>query len=325
MIFGGAIVETMARKHSKEVVIVILLALVLCALIPCHGLAQTSVVITADDQFRFAENYFQRGEYYRAISEYERFIHFFPKEPRVESARYKIGLSCFEGRHFKDAVQSFSGLIEQYHDTELSMKSYLKMSECYVKLKEFDEALNTLEALLKIAQDQDTKDEALYRRGWIYLETNEWEKAQASFDQISPKNRDEYRLQELSEEMKKKELLKTKNPTAAGLSAIVPGAGHLYCGRKRDAMVAFLLNGAMIFAAVEAFDNDNEALGGLLTFFEIGLYSGNIYSAVNSAHKYNRKQKHDFLEYLRGHSVFGISRQRLDEGQAMALCCKITF
>jgi hypothetical protein len=81
----------------------------------------------------------------------------------------------------------------------------------------------------------------------------------------------------------------------------------------------------MIFAAVEAFDNDNEALGGLLTFFEIGLYSGNVYSAVNSAHKYNRKQKHDFLKYLKEHSVLEVSGLRLNEGQAMALCCKIRF
>ena len=47
----------------------------------------------------------------------------------------------------------------------------------------------------------------------------------------------------------------------------------------------------MIIAAWEAFDNDNEALGSLLTLFEIGFYTGNIYSAVNAAHKYNKKQK----------------------------------
>lgn len=313
----------MNRKHLEE--IIISLAILVGALAPSYVLAQTSVVITAGKQFQFAEDYFDRGEYYRAIGEYERFIHFFPKEPRAERARYKIGLAYLEGRRFKEAMQSFKDLIEQFPDTGLSFKSYLKIAECHVKLGEFDEALGTLDDLLKISQDQEVRDETFYRGGWIFLEMDEWEKAQAAFDRISPKNRDAYRLQELSEEINKKESIKTKSPTTAGLLAVVPGGGHLYCQRYRDAVVSLVLNGAMIFAAVEAFDNDNEALGGLLTFFEIGLYSGNIYSAVNSAHKHNRKQKHDFLEYLKEHSALEVSGQSLDKDPAVALCCKITF
>ncbi len=66
-------------------------------------------------------------------------------------------------------------------------------------------------------------------------------------------------------------------------------------------------------------------LGGLITFFEIGLYSGNIYSAVSSAHKYNRKQKRDFLKYLKEHSILEASAGRADEGLELALVYKITF
>jgi len=311
------------RWHAKG--ILILLAVILCALPSYDILAETSVVLKADDQFGFAEDYFHQGEYYRAIGEYERFIHFFPKEPRVESARYKIGLAYFEGQRFKEAIEAFSRVIQEYPDTELSLKSYLKIAECHVKLGQPDEALGTLNDLLKVSQDQDVRDEALYRGAWIFLEMDEWEKAQAAFDEISPKNRDAYRLQELSEKINKKESIKTKNPTTAGLLSIVPGAGHLYCQRYRDALVSFVLNGAMIFAAVEAFDNDNEALGGLVTFFEIGLYSGSLYSAVNSAHKYNQKQKHNFLEYLKEHSALEVLGLRLDKEHALAFCGKITF
>ncbi|MBW2651408.1 MAG: hypothetical protein JRC66_10550, partial [Deltaproteobacteria bacterium] len=39
--------------------------------------------------------------------------------------------------------------------------------------------------------------------------------------------------------------------------------------------------------------------GGIVTFFELGWYSGNIYSAVSSAHKFNRRTKKDFLQGLR--------------------------
>jgi len=152
------------------------------------------------------------------------------------------------------------------------------VSECHVGLREFGPALTTLDNLLAMEP---------------YLETDAPEKAMASFDKISPKNRDIYCLKRLSEEINKKKFLKTKSPTVAGLLAVIPGAGHLYCERYQDALIAFLLNGAMICAACSS-----EFLGGLITFFELGLYSGNIYSAVSSAHKYNRRKKRTFLQKI---------------------------
>jgi TolA-binding protein len=320
MIFGGSMENSQYLK-----VLVTALGLLLSVLAPPLVHAQTTIVIKADDQFQFAETYFAKGEYYRAIGEYERFMHFFPQDPRVAMARYKIGLSYLKGARFTQAVQSFHDMIEKCEDAGLVMKSYFKMSESYVKLKQFSNALSALDGLIQKTSDLDVKDKAYYKRGWIYLEMDQWEKARASFDSISPKNRDTYRLKQLSDDMNKKESLETKNPATAGWLAVVPGAGHVYCERYRDAFIAFLLNGAMIYAAYEAFDHDNEGLGGLIAFFEIGLYSGNIYSAVNSAHKYNRKHKRDFFQYLKDHSMVEASVMRLHEGQALALSYRITF
>jgi tetratricopeptide (TPR) repeat protein len=311
------------RKHLKVLVSALVLLLSTPMAHCVHG--QTTIVIKADDQFQFAERYFEKEEYYRAVGEYERFIYFFPQDPRVALARYKIGLSYLKGERFTQAVQSFHALIEKHGDTELAMNAYFNLSEAYIMLKQFGNALAALEGLIKQCSDLDVKDRAYYKQGWIYLEMDEWENAQASFDKISPKNRDTYRLKQLSEDISKREFLEIKNPATAGWLAVMPGAGHLYCERYRDALIAFLLNGAMMYAAYEAFDHDNEGLGGLITFFEIGLYAGNIYSAVNSAHKYNRKQKNDFFQYLKDHSMLQASAIRLDEGQALALSYKITF
>lgn len=91
----------------------------------------------------------------------------------------------------------------------------------------------------------------------------------------------------------------SKDPAAAGLmAAVLPGLGHAYCERYKDGLVAFLLNGLFIWAAYEAFEEDHSVLGGILTFLELGWYTGNIYSAVNTAHKYNRAVKNEFLRNL---------------------------
>jgi hypothetical protein len=50
---------------------------------------------------------------------------------------------------------------------------------------------------------------------------------------------------------------------------------------------------------VQAFHSDQDVLGGILTFMELGFYTGNIYSAVNAAHKHNRKVQNDFRESLK--------------------------
>jgi tetratricopeptide (TPR) repeat protein len=320
MIFGEAMRNSL---HASR--LVGLVCLVLYAFTPSRASGQESIIINSDQQFRFAENYFHKGEYYRAISEYERFIHFFPGDERVPLAAFKIGESYFHGERFKEAITAFTLVIETYPDSGYALNSYFRVGDCYLEVKLYDMALATLDNLLRINQDPAVNDEAHYRQGWIYLEKGDWENAQGAFSKVSPENRDRYRLRELSEKMNKKESLKTKNPHAAGLLAILPGAGHAYCERYRDALISFLLNGAMILAAYEAFDHDNEALGGLITFFEIGLYSANIYSAVNSAHKYNVRQKNDLLQYLKSYSTLQASTVTCDGRQGIALTCAIRF
>ena len=152
-----------------------------------------------------------------------------------------------------------------------------------------------------------------------------WEKAKVHFNKISPENREKYRLEQFLSELDNKEQLKYKDPTAAGLLAIVPGAGHLYCERHRDALVSFLVNGALIFAAYEAFDHDQNALGGIVALFEVGLYSGNIYSAVSSAHKYNRYEKDRFLKYLKEQAKIDLSFGGTGGNKTFILSCRVPF
>jgi len=232
---------------------------------PAHLYAAQEIVIDPERQFQFAEDYFQNGEYYRAIGEYKRFIYFFPSSDKVELARYKIGLCFLNGEQYLEAIKAFDELIEDYQNTGYALKSYLKISRAYVLLKRYDAALTGIKNVITIA------------------------------------------------------------PNTAGLLAIIPGAGHLYCERNKDALISFLLNGAMIYAAYEAFDHDLDVIGGIITFFELGFYSGNIYSAVSSAHKYNRDEKSKFLDYLKKNTKVNISLGKHHEGESLLLVCKFSF
>jgi len=292
---------------------------------PAHSYADQEIVIDPERQFQFAEHYFQNGEYYRAIGEYKRFIYFFPLSDKVELARYKIALSFLNGEQYAEAIKAFDELIEDYKNTEYALKSYLKISRAYILLKRYDAALIGIKNLITIAPNKETKNEAYYQGGWVYLEMGLWEKAQKYFEEISVQNRKKYNLKELLIGLDRKLPLKRKNPTTAGLLAIIPGAGHLYCERKKDALISFLLNGAMIYAAYEAFDHDLDVIGGIITFFELGFYSGNIYSAVSSAHKYNRDEKSKFLDYLKKNTKINLSMNNTNQNTSLLLLCNFSF
>ncbi len=277
-----------------------------------------SVMITPDKQFNYAENLFSNHDYSTAVMEYKRFVYFFPEDKRVERAMYQTGMSYYLGGDFKAAVESFKKLVDEYVDTDYAIKSYYKISEAYMKLMAFDPAIINLNNLIVVAYDEDVRDEAYYRLGWIYLETASWEKGRQYFSKISVKNQDKYRLEKLAAELDKEKIIPKKNPKLAGFLSVIPGAGYLYCERYQDALIAFLINGALIYAAYESFDAGNPALGGLLTFVGVGFYAGNIYGAVTSAHKYNRKKTGLFLERLKDNVKINLSADVKNKGVCLS-------
>jgi len=282
-----------------------------------------SIILNPDKQFNYAQELFSAKDYLTAVNEYKRFIYFFPKDERVELAMFQIGQSYFLGRQLDEAVKSFKKLTDQYFETEYSIKSYFKISEVYIALKAFDLALINLNNVITVTKDENIRDEAFYRIGWIYIETASWDNARHYFGKISPGNRNKFRLERLADELDKETLIPQKNPKLAGFLSIIPGGGYLYCERYQDALIAFLLNGGLILAAYESFDKGHGALGGLITFVGFGFYAGNIYGSVTSAHKFNRKETGQFIYKLKKNTRVNLSADL--ENKSVCLSFRFSF
>lgn len=290
-----------------------------------HAHASMELIIDEEKQLSFAEQYFKDGDYRRAIGEYEKFVYFFPESGKIEFTRYKIGLSYMKNEQYDQAVNAFFSIIEDYRDTKYAFKSYIEISRVYLLKKAYSMSLANLNNLIMIAADQATVDEAYHEKAWVYMEMGLWAKAIDCLKKVSLKNQDRYSIKETLNGLAKKNHIKRKNPTAAGFLSVVPGAGHLYCGRGKDALISFILNGAMIFAAYEAFDNDLNGIGGIISFLELGFYSGNIYSAVSSAHKYNRDEQRRFLDYLKKGKRVSISMDNPGKNKSVLILCRFPF
>ncbi len=276
------------------------------------------ILIDSDRQFRFAATCFKKSDYLLAIAEYKRFIHFFPGDKRVREAKYNIAMSWFFSDKMDKAIEAFNEIMDNYEIDDFTIKSYFKKSRCHERLKEYGEATVALLGLSMIADSVETRDEAYYRTGWLWLQSPSWEKSKKYFSKISGENREKYRIPSLAERLEAGPA-KRKGPLAAGLLAIIPGLGHLYCERYHDAAVSFFLNVALAYSAWELFKNGNNALGCLVTLLETGFYSGNISSAITGARKYNRRQKEDFIDHLRRNLKVKLSAQKNMEGVMLSL------
>ena len=269
-----------------------------CAAFPCHagGIPHNE----CERQFAFAESLFEESDFYRAIGEYKRLIFLCPgSETLCEKAFFKIGVSYFKAQQWQKAREALDDFLTRFPGSPMVGEAlYLKgMSEKHLSLHE--EALNTF-AHISETQTGEVREKAIYQSALILVDMQQWKRAGEMFAQIPAGSVFYDSAVVFSAGLENIGNLPHKSPAVAGsLAAVLPGAGHLYTERPRDALVAFLLNGLFIWSAIELFEDDKYVTGGIVTFLELGWYTGNIYSAVGSAHKFNKRTRESFLQGLR--------------------------
>ncbi|MBN2515936.1 MAG: outer membrane protein assembly factor BamD [Deltaproteobacteria bacterium] len=296
-----------------------------CALC-CMALSVASVSVVYGEgpeevkkQYDFAEYLFNEGDYFRAISEYKRFIFIYPGNRLIEKSRFRICESYYRAGRLQEAIDSLTGFIADYPASPFREDAFYLKGLSEKELKRHDEALSSL-AISSASFSKDLRDRSFFQIALIYVDREDWESARASFSKISKDSTLYPSASSFSSGLDSIDRLPRKSPGIAGtLAAVLPGAGHVYTERPRDALVAFLLNGAFIWAAVELFEDENYAAGGLVTFFELGWYTGNIYSAVGSAHKYNRRIKMQFIHNLKERTSLSYRYDRDDSRHYVAL------
>ncbi|ACL06813.1 conserved hypothetical protein [Desulfatibacillum aliphaticivorans] len=298
--------------------------IVLLTILSAPALANQALTIDADSQLAFAESNFSQGEYYRAVSEYRRFLYFFPNDDRAPQAALRIGQSYYLGQDYEEAQKALKSMAAQYPQSPLAAEASLLICQCSVKIQDYEEARTCLSDVVQNAGPGELAQKARYDAGWVYVLEGDFNAAAGVFKGMDRSVWDKYRIPALVAEIDKAGDLQYKSPGTAGVLAVVPGLGHVYTNRYQDAAIAFLLNAGLIIAAYESFDNDQEALGSVIGVVGFGFYAGNIYSAASSAHKYNRRQKAAFTKSLEQVKV-RVSAGALPDGTGQGASLTIPF
>lgn len=279
----------------------ILIIFGLACILPVQIMAG-QVVITPDKQFSYASKLFQDHDYDTAQIEFKRFIHFFPDNPLVNEAIFKTGMALFHLNRFLDAARQFNVLTKQNIQNHFTQEAFFMQSRAFVSLGNMGYAQVVLQNFLMMNDDPDIRDRIHLELAQIHIHasrspgTDELDQAQTHLKKISAANARNFQAHEQIETIQTVQSAPEKNPILAGLFALIPGGGFLYCERFKDAAVAFALNTGLILGAYKAFEDGNPALGGVISFVEAGIYTAGIYGSISAAHKHNHALKIRILD-----------------------------
>jgi hypothetical protein len=75
------------------------------------------------------------------------------------------------------------------------------------------------------------------------------------------------------------------------MSALIPGSGYAYAGRKGAALAAFVINGLFIWTVAEAIDRKNYAIAATAGVLGSGWYFGGIRGSAASVRERNHRAR----------------------------------
>lgn len=252
-----------------------------------------------DQLLTFADQLMREGEYFRAVTEYRRFLFTYPTSTHRAFAHFRIGIALYRGQRYDKAFTTFREVAERYPGTHYAEQAMLWQGESLMRQSQYTAAAQAYEELDKTLQDDEGRQQARYQLGWALLYQRQWQNASTQFQRVTSDSHLYQAAQILATEALNGSKIPRKSPSTAGiLSGLLPGSGQLYIGRAGDALLAFFLNALFTAGIVETINQDKLAIAGILSFFEAGWYAGNIYSAVNGAHKHNRHATETFIRNL---------------------------
>ncbi len=240
---------------------------------------------------RFADHLFGDGDYYRAISEYRRYLYVSRgRGDEAPRAALAIGEALVRGEQWDAAGRQLDGVATRTLDMDVRRTALFGAARAYLEDGRAELAKPRFRLLIA---DPDA-DPALQQSSrlllaWGHFDAGEIEKARELFQSIavsdSPFAKD---AQGVVDAIDKRGELDTKDPIVAALLSIVPGVGHMYLGQWGTGVTSLVWNALFVFAAVWAWIDGDWGVAAVLTFAELGWYSGSMFGAVAGAFRHNR-------------------------------------
>lgn len=249
-----------------------------------------------------ADAFADEGDYYRAITEYKKVIHLFPRYEKLDWVHFQIGRMYYEGGKFPQAKHELLPLTDG-SDKRLKFLAYNYIALSYYENAEYGNAERLFGELRTDPQGEAYRlDYTIYgsmaaagkrRFGEAHERMLTAKKSwQEKSLQASPNSPAAAQYEEFFKTsiplLEKASELSTKSPYwAIFFAAIFPGGGHFFLREWDTGIVSLSLVGGAAFLAYDGFRNESAVQSIIFTTFATGAYIGQIYSSYRTARKYN--------------------------------------
>lgn len=269
------------------------------AFLPGEILAQAPMRSDPEKLLSFAHHLREKEDLYRAEGEYLAFLTLFPQHRRAAEAWFFLGRTRQNVKSWEAALEAFVHAIEQ-GDFHWSGQARWAIGETLMAWGKPLEAAQSFQALAENPAWRNLRSQALWMAAKAWLAARDWEKARAMLRQIPPEDPEgpQAHLMAFRLETEAPWLPKRDEWIAGGLSALLPGAGHLYVGRPWEALTSFVLNFAFLAGSIWSVKEGCLLTSGILSFLELSWYLGGIESAAEAARRYNREQEERWIREL---------------------------
>lgn len=261
--------------------------------------------------YSFAEDLLEAGDWFRAVGEYKRTLFLMghtaaslsgmrPDDPGYP-IQLRIGVALLMADQHRAASDVFYALREAAEgDANTSAQLDWWLANAYTAANDPGWAARRYQSAAELLPGTPLGRMSAYQHGWSLMATRDFVEARTRFDALAGDPALGIKAKAMSQGIDALDTLPYYRPWLAGtLSALLPGAGQVYVGEYYDGGMALLVNGLFIWGLVYAFMNDNIPLGIILSFFESGWYTGNIYAAINYAERSNRHAEEQHIAGLR--------------------------
>ena len=254
-------------------------------------------------QYRYAEQLFESGDYQAARLEYKRLLFYRPDTEFKDIADYRIAQSYYYQNQPERAEHLFREFLAVHPNSDFRFRSQLMIGQLHFDAGKYSLARTTLFELLHSSADTDVMAAAHYLRGWCYVYTTDWDKAIAELRRVDTPQTDtphQKDARQLADTLLENTPLLHKSPQIAGwLSTVVPGSGQFYVGRVKEGVIAAALGGTFIYLVADAIRERRYVDCAGISLIGWQFYWGNRINAQRFASEYNAHRERELIEALK--------------------------
>ena len=269
----------------------LLLAAVLSVLTSPSWASGIEVVVTETVQLGLADAFLAEGEYYRAITEYKKFLFLFPDSGKADYALFGVGTAYYRGEEYEPAARTFAAVLEKYGKGAHAAPSAYFEGVSLWKLGRFDRAEAAFDRVAALEPASEYAPLSLIGKSLLSYDAKNDPGCRGELERFLetyPLDVRAERVRQTIALLDRNREVPRKSPAVAGvMSAVVPGSGYMYAGRYGDGVVALIVNGLFIAGTVAAIHQESYAVAAIVGGIGLPFYVGNIYGSANAATKWN--------------------------------------